>query len=262
MLRLGVHLETNLQDRPFPDRFSGSRALGFRGCEFNWRRHELEEALTARSATGLAVTCLGGTTGGQPGGKIPSLVWPGDRERLAPDVQTAIKAAQALACPRLVMVPGNHVVGWDRGRHRAEVVASLRSVAPLLERSGVSVVLEPLNSRVDHRDCWCDTSAEAFAIVEAVASPSVKVLYDLYHMKVMGDDLIATVRRHHDLIGYYHVAGVPGRHEPIGGEIDNAAVFDAIASTGYDGYIGLEYSPALPPEESLMRVREALPDRG
>lgn len=261
MLRLAVHLETHLGDRPFPERWRTSQALNFHGCEFNWRRHDLAEALAARAETGLAVTCLGGTTGGKPGGTPPSLVWPADRERLAADVQTAIERAKALACPRLVMVPGNRVAEWDRARHRAEVVASLRSVAPLLEQAGVTVVLEPLNSRVDHCDCWCDTSEEAFAVVAAVDSPAVKVLYDLYHMRVMGDDLAATIARHHAAIGYYHLAGVPGRHEPLGGEIDNAAVFAAIAATGYDGFIGLEYSPALPPVASLERVRAALPDR-
>jgi len=261
MLRLAVHLETHLGDRPFEERWRTSRALGFHGCEFNWRLHSPAAAEALRAETGLSVTCLGGTTGGAPAGARPSLVGPGDRERLAVDVEMAIGVAKALDCRRLVMVPGNRVDGWSRDRHRAEVVASLRLVAPQLERAGVTAVLEPLNSRVDHRECWCDTSAEAFAIVEAVGSPAVRVLYDLYHMRVMGDDLAATVRRHHEAIGYYHVAGVPGRHEPDGGEVDFAPVFDAIGATGYDGFVGLEYHPALPPAESLARVRAAHPDR-
>jgi len=261
MLRLAVHLETHLGDRPFAERWTISRTLGFHGCEFNWRRHNLAEAMGLRAESGLTVTCLGGTTGGQSSAALPSLVWPADRERLGVEVQSAIRAAKAMDCPRLVMVPGNHVAGWDRDRHRAEVVASLRSVAPHLERAGVTVVLEPLNSRVDHAHCWCDTSEEAFAVVEAVGSPAVRVLYDLYHLRVMGDDLVATITRHHAAIGYYHVAGVPGRREPNGGEVDFAPVFDAIGTTGYAGFIGLEYRPALPPEESLAHVRAAYPDR-
>lgn len=260
IVRLAVHLETHLGDRPFVERWRAARALGFRACELNWRRHERAEAVAARAETALRVTCLGGTTGGRPGGPIPSLVWPEDRERLAADLEAALQAAEALDCPRLVMVPGNRVAGWDRARHRAEVVASLRAVAPRLEAAGRTAVIEPLNSRVDHRECWCDTSAEAFAVVEAVGSPAVKVLCDCYHMAVMGDDLVATIRRHHAAIGYYHVAGVPGRHEPLGGDVDFAPVFEAIAATGYDGYIGLEYTPALAPEESLARVRAAYPE--
>lgn len=261
MIGLSVHLETHLKDRPFAERWRAARALGYRSCEFNWRRHDIAEAQAARAATGLTVTCMGGATGGPRGGDLPSLVDPDARERLAADVETAIARAKAMDCPRLVMVPGNVVDEWDRTRHRAEVAASLRGVAPQLERAGVTVVIEPLNSRVDHRNCWCDTSAEAFAVVEAVGSPAVKVLYDLYHMRVMGDDVAAVIARHHHLIGYYHVAGVPGRHEPLGGDLDFAAALDAIAATGYDGFVGLEYGPALPPEESLTRVREAYPDR-
>ncbi len=260
MPRLSVHLEAHLSDRPFPERWRASRALGFTGCEFVWRGKDLAQAQSLEQETGLSVRCLGGTTGGVPGHGRPALTAPGDAEYLVSDVEKAIAAAQALQCPRLVMVPGDRVAGWSTAEHRATVVASLRGVAPLLERAGVTVVLEPLNSRVDHRTCWCDTSAEAFAVVEAVGSPAVRVLYDLYHMAVMGDDLRAVIRAHHDLIGYYHIAGVPGRHEPLGGEVDFAPVLECIDETGYADYVGLEYGPSLAPEESLRRVRAAYPD--
>ena len=261
MLRLSVHLEAHLHDRPFAARWQASRDLGFAGCEFNWRAHDAAAAAVLRAESGLTVTCLGGATGGAAGGDRPCLVAPEDRERLLADVDTAIGAAKAVGCPHLVMVPGNWVTGWSVERHHAEVVASLRTVAPQLERAGVIAAVEPLNSRVDHPQCWCDTSAKALAIVDAVGSPAVRILYDLYHMAVMGDDLAETIRHHHAEIAYYHVAGVPGRHEPDAGEVRYAPVFDAIAATGYDGYVGLEYGPALAPEESLRRVRAALPDR-
>ena len=261
MLRLSVHMEAHLHDRPFAARWRASRDLGFRGCEFNWRAHDVAEAVALQADTGLEVTCLGGATGGAAGGDRPCLVSPGDRERLAADMEKAIGVAHAVRCPHLIMVPGDWVEGWSVERHHAEVVASLRSVATQLERAGVIAVIEPLNSRVDHRKCWCDTSAKAFDLIEGVGSPAVRVLYDLYHMAVMGDDLAATIRHHHEAIAYFHVAGVPGRHEPDAGEVDFAPAFDAIAETGYSGYIGLEYGPALAPEESLRRVRAWMPDR-
>ncbi len=262
MLRIAVHLEPHLHDRPFAARWSGSRSLGYQGGEFNWRAHDAAEAVQLRAETGLEVTCMGGATGGVPGAAgRPSLISEADWERLTTDVDRAIGIAQSLGCKNLVMVPASLQAGWSEQRYHDEMVATLRMLAPRLEQGGVNAAIEPLNSRVDHKDCWCDTRAKAFAVVEAVGSPAVKVLYDLYHMAVMGDDLVSTIRRHHDLITYYHVAGVPGRHEPDAGEVDYRPVFDAIASTGYSGYVGLEYGPSLPPVESLQRVRVAFPDR-
>lgn len=262
MLRVAVHLETHLRDRPFAERWRASKALGYAGCEFVWRGKNPEEVVALRRETGLQVTCLGGTTGGKAGGGRPALTDPGNRELLAADVTEAIAAAKAYGCTRLVMVPGDVVEGWTQQRLHDEVVASLKSVAPLVEKAGVTIVVEPLNSRVDHKTCWCDTSNKGIAIVDAVGSPAVKILYDLYHMAVMGDDLAQVITAHHDAIGYYHIAGAPGRHEPTGGEVDFAPALDAIVRSGYDGFIGLEYGPALPPEESLRAVRVAFPDRG
>ncbi len=257
---LAVHLETHLKDRPFGERWRTGKALGFAACEFVWRGKDMAEAAALRSETGMAVTCMGGTTGGAPGHGRPALVAPQDREQLASDLDAAVAAAHAVDCPFLVMVPGDHVEGWSEAEHHAVVVASLRAVVPQLEAAGVTALLEPLNTRVNHPTCWCDTSTKAFAVVEAVGSRSVRVLYDLYHMKVMGDDLQAVVRAHHPLIGYYHVAGVPGRHEPTGGEVDFRPVLDTIEATGYRGFVGLEYSPSIAPEDSLRLVRGAFPD--
>ncbi len=257
---LAVHLETHLRDRPFPERWRISKALGFAACEFVWRGKDMVQAAQLQAETGLSVTCMGGTTGGAPGHGRPALIEPQDHAQLAADVAAAIGAARAVRCSNLVMVPGDRVAGWSEAQHHAAVVASLRTVVPQLEAAGITALLEPLNSLVDHRNCWCDTSAKAFAVVEAVGSPSVRVLYDLYHMRVMGDDLDAVVRAHHALIGYYHIAGVPGRHEPTGGEVDFRPVLATIAATGYRGFVGLEYGPSIDPEASLREVRAAFAD--
>jgi len=261
MLALSVHLENHLRDRPFADRWQAVKDLGYRACEFVWRGKDPTLVQQLIQQTGLEVSCLGGTTAGRSGGERPALTDPEDREHLLRDVRAAIATAGSFGCRRLIMVPGDWVAGWSLQQHHRAVVDSLRAVAPLLEQHGVTVLLEPLNSRVDHKECWCDTSDKAFAVVDAVGSPAVRVLYDLYHMAVMGEDLAATIRAHHDAIGYYHIAGVPGRHEPLGGEVDFHPALEAITETGYSGYIGLEYGPALDPVASLQAVRQAYPDR-
>ncbi|QHT61185.1 TIM barrel protein [Paenibacillus lycopersici] len=260
MLRFAAHLEMNFgKEVSFADRWHAAADSGFAGCEFVWRQHEWQEVQDLRKARPLQVSCMGGTTGFQTGGGRPLLTRPEDREWLARDVRTAVDYAQRTACPRLIFVPGNLQPGWSIERHRKEAVESLRAIVPIVEEAGVTVVLEPLNSKADHPGIYCDSSAEAMRIVEQVGSRNVKLLYDIYHMQIMEGSLIETIRKHHDLIGYYHVAKVPGRHEPLGGEVNLPPVLEAIAETGYDGFIGLEYSPERSAEEAYRSVKAAYP---
>ncbi len=134
------------------------------------------------------------------------------------------------------------------------MVACLKTAAPLAEEAGVTLVLEPLNILVDHPGYFLTSSREGFEIVEQVGSPAVKLLYDIYHQQVTEGNLIATITSHIDLIGHFHAADVPGRHEPGTGEINYANVLAAIDEAGYEGFIGLEYAPTVATAESLQAV--------
>jgi hydroxypyruvate isomerase len=129
----------------------------------------------------------------------------------------------------------------------------LSRVAGAAEDAGVTLVLELLNSKVDHPDYQCDRTAWGLEVIERVGSPRVRLLYDIYHMQVMEGDLIRTIQSHHDAFAHYHVAGNPGRHEPDRSqEISYPAIYEAIAATGYEGYVGMEYVPRGGPAESLQ----------
>lgn len=261
MIKLAAHLEMNFaKDVPFKERWLAAHRLGFKGCEFVWRAHDLQEAAELKAQAPLAVSVLGGTTGGAVGGERPVLVWPEDRDRLAVDVQKAIDYARKMECPNLIMVVGNFRKEWSVEKHRQEVVASLKSVAPLLEQAGVTVVIEPLNSKVDHKGVYCDNTAEAFEIVKEVGSANVKILYDVYHMQIMEGNVISTIRNNHEHIGYYHIAKVPGRFEPIGGELNFPPILEAIAGTGYSGFIGLEYKPSANDLQVLEQIKANYPE--
>ncbi|CAG7616054.1 hydroxypyruvate isomerase family protein [Paenibacillus allorhizosphaerae] len=261
MFKFAAHLEMNFSKGvTFKDRWLTANRLGFQGCEFVWRLHDLAEATGLKAQAPLAVSVLGGTTGGTVGGGRPVLVWPEDRERLAADVQTAVSYAGSLECPNLIMVVGNLINGWSIEQHRQEAVASLKSVAPILEQAGVTAVIEPLNSKVDHKGVYCDNTTEAFKIVEEVGSPNVKILYDAYHMQIMEGNVISTIRNHNEFIGYYHIAKVPGRVEPIGGELNFYAILEAVAGTGYEGFVGLEYKPSVSDVQSLEEVKRHYPE--
>jgi hydroxypyruvate isomerase len=260
-MKLAAHLEMNFEKGvSFRERWQTVHRLGYKGCEFVWRSHDLAETTDLQKQYPLKVSVLGGTTGGKPGGDRPALVWPEDRERLAVDVEMAISYAKQLSCPRLIMVIGNLIEGWSTEKLRQEAVASLKSVAPLLEKAGVTVVIEPLNSKVDHKGVYCNNSTEACKIVEAVGSSNVKILYDVYHMQIMEGNVISTIRDRHDYIGYYHLAKVPGRFEPIGGELNFPAILEAIASTGYDDFVGLEYRPSRNSAAVLEELKATYPE--
>jgi hydroxypyruvate isomerase len=120
----------------------------------------------------------------------------------------------------------------------------LSRVAAAAEDASVTLVLELLNSKVDHPDYQCDHTAWGVEVIERVGSDRVRLLYDIYHMQVMEGDLIRTIQSHHDAFAHYHVAGNPGRHEPDRSqEVSYPAVYEAIAATGFDGFVGMEYLP-------------------
>jgi hydroxypyruvate isomerase len=116
---------------------------------------------------------------------------------------------------------------------------------PSAEDAGVTLCVEMLNSKVDHKDYQGDTTAFGVAVAEAVDSPQVKLLYDIYHMQVMEGDVIRTIRDHHRHIAHYHTAGNPGRHElDDRQELQYGAIARAITETGFTGYLAHEFIPA------------------
>lgn len=134
-----------------------------------------------------------------------------------------------------------------------EVTAEgLAQVARRAEEAGVTLVLEVLNSKVDHPDYQADHTAWAVEVCRRVGSPAVKVLYDIYHMQIMEGDIIRTIQSVHPWIGHYHTGGNPGRAElDDSQELNYPPIFRAIAQTGYTGYIGHEFIPRHDPVAGL-----------
>ena len=166
-----------------------------------------------------------------------------------------LKLAERWKIPNLICFSGNRD-GLSDDEGADNTVEGLLRLAPLAENAGVTLVLELLNSRVDHPDYGCDRTAWGVDVIEKVASPNVKLLYDVYHMQIMEGDLVRTIRAHHPHIGHVHIAGNPGRHEPDAGqEIYYPAVLEALAAVSPNISVGHEFIPTKNVEESL---RESL----
>jgi len=170
---------------------------------------------------------------------------------LLPGYEQGIRLAAAAGLPNVICFSGNREGASDEAGLEA-CAAGLRRLMPVAEEHGVTVCMELLNSRVDHPDYQCDRTPWGVALVERVASPRFKLLYDIYHMQIMEGDVIRTIRQHHAHIAHYHIAGVPGRHEPDATqELNYRAIMRAIADVGFTGYVAQEFIPTRDPLAAL-----------
>jgi hydroxypyruvate isomerase len=180
-----------------------------------------------------------------------------NHDRIEAEIHTNLDLARRWNIPLLICFSGSRE-GFSDEAGIENTALGLSRVARAAEDAGVTLVLELLNSKVDHPDYQCDRTTWGLEIIERVGSPRVRLLYDVYHMQVMEGDLMRTIQAHHGAIAHYHVAGNPGRHEPDRSqEISYPAIYEAIAATGFEGFIGMEYIPRGGPMESL---RAALDD--
>lgn len=141
----------------------------------------------------------------------------------------------------LICFSGNRD-GMDDETGMTHCEIGLKQILSVAEHSGVTIHMELFNSKVNHPDYMCDSSAWGVALCERIGSPNFKLLYDIYHMQVQEGDIIHTIQTHHQWFGHYHTAGVPGRNEiDHTQELNYPAIMKAIVDTGYTGYVAQEF---------------------
>ncbi len=180
---------------------------------------------------------------------------PAYRESWLNALREACEAATVLGAKRLITQVGPDT-GAPRETQHANIVETLTLAKPILEHYGITVMPEPLNTKVNHPGYYLTTADESFAIVREVDSPYVKIVYDIYHQQITEGDIIPTVIKNLDCISHLHAAGHPGRHELWEGELNYKYIFDAIDQAGYIGSCGLEYGALENPVESLRKARD------
>lgn len=190
-----------------------------------------------------------------------SLVDETKREDYLEALKRTIDTAKSLGCKMIISQTGAEM-SCPRNIQHANLVEGLKSCVPLLEDNGMTLVIEPLNIRVDHKGYYLSSSDEAAEIIKEVGSDHVKMLYDIYHQQITEGDLIRRIKEYLPYIGHFHSAGNPGRHELYYSEIDYKAIMDAIKETDYDGYIGLEYFPLDEPEKGLSYAKRVVECKG
>ncbi|HKD73062.1 MAG TPA: TIM barrel protein [Candidatus Acidoferrum sp.] len=189
------------------------------------------------------------------GGEIPNaLNRVENHARIEAAFRKSIPHAAKAGVPNLITFSGNRD-GLSAEEGSRNSVAGLNRIKKVAEDHGVTICLELLNSKVDHKGYMCDHTAWGVRVIEEVNSPNVKLLYDIYHMQIMEGDLSQTIIANSRWIGHFHTGGVPGRHElDDSQEVNWAGVMRAIASTGFQGFVGHEFIPTRDPMASLRQA--------
>jgi hydroxypyruvate isomerase len=252
--KLSVRVEPIFRGMDLPQTMEKVAEAGYQGFEFgNWRAQDAAAITKLKNKLGLECACLVGNRAVNPEGM--TLVDSADREAFLAEIQASTEAAKRFETTRLVTLTGNELPGVPREAQHKSIVEGLKRAHDVVAPRGVTLIVEPLNTLVNHQGYYLTHTPEAFEIMREVASPNVKILFDIYHVQIMDGNLIDTIRKNIASIGHFHVGDVPGRHEPGTGEINYTNVFRAIRETGFRDFVAMEYMPSKDPMATLAEVR-------
>jgi hydroxypyruvate isomerase len=171
--------------------------------------------------------------------------------KLEQQFREKIELAAKAGAPNVIALSGNRK-GMSDAEGMDNVVAGLNRIKAIAEDKGVTICLELLNSKVNHKDYMCDHTAWGVEAMKRINSKRVKLLYDIYHMQIMEGDVIRTIKENIQYIGHFHTGGVPGRHElDLTQELHYRPICQAIAESGFAGYVAHEFLPVRDPMKSL-----------
>jgi hydroxypyruvate isomerase len=252
-MKKSLCIEMYFTDKPFEERFRLASEAGFDYIEFwSWTDKDIPEIKELCQRHDLGIASFSGD-------QNLSLIDETQRADYLRFVERSLEVAGFLGCENLVihsnglgdggavLNPYDHVSRLQKIEAMAE---TLKGLAPRAERVGVTLLLEALNTRVDHPGNFLSSTAQAAEIVDSIGSRRIKILYDVYHMQIMEGNILSTLRNNMDRIGYIHIADVPGRHEPGTGEINFPNVMKELRELGYDGFVGFELSPLREPAKA------------
>jgi hydroxypyruvate isomerase len=248
---LACNMESWWTELPFLERFKKASEVGFKAVEF-WSHsdpsRDMVEVSDLCKSLNLDVIQFTGWQG-------PSLALIENHEEFVEAIEKAIDIAHLLNAPMFTVVGHQSINGINHQTSLKNMVQALNSVIPVLETSGKKIILEPFNP-VDHEGHFLNGSVDALAICRSIASPNIKINWDLYHMQLSEGNLIENLELGMDQVGYIQVADVPGRNQPGTGEINYKFVFDELKRLQYKGYIGLECWPKN--KENIKAVTDLL----
>jgi len=240
--KFAVNIEMWFTKLPFLDRIRATAALGFPAYEF-WpyesQMERLDEIRKLNEQLGLVATQF------TAWGFKPGMNDPKNRDAFVKKMEEACKVAKRLDCKLMTVVAGDDIPGMSQPQMHENVIEALKKAAPVCEEQGITMILEPMNIRIDHKGHCLYGSRDALRICSEVNSKAVKINWDLYHMQISEGDLCGHLKEGFAAghIGYLQVADNPGRNEPGTGEVHYNRVLKQAYDLGYRGFVGLECVP-------------------
>lgn len=181
---------------------------------------------------------------------------PALHDELVKSYEEVIPKVAAAGFSQIICFSGNRN-GLDDEKGIENCAVGLKRLMPIAEKYKVKMVMELLNSKVDHADYQCDHTEWGVALCDKIASDNFKLLYDIYHMQIMEGDVIATIKKYNKYISHYHTGGVPGRNEiDETQELNYPAIMKAIVETGYKGFVAQEFIPKR--EDKLASLKQGV----
>jgi len=252
--RFAVNVEMWWKKLPFAERIKKTAQLGFPAIEFwPWQRQDINEVARLTKELNIAVAQF------TAWGFVPGLNDTKNHKKFVKDIKAGLKVAKTLDCKMMTVVGGNDQPGMTQEQMHANIITGLKLAAPMAEDSGVTLILEPMNIRVDHKGHCLYGSPPAIRICNEVGSSHVKINWDLYHMQITEGDLCGRMREgfKSKQLGYLQLADNPGRNEPGTGEVHYNRVLQEAYALGYRDFVGLECRPKEGEQKAARRVAAA-----
>ena len=250
--KFAVNIEMWFTRLPFLERIKKVAELGFPGYEF-WDYKKQDLPAVAKLTADLGLECAQFTAWGfEPGMNNPA-----NEEKCIAQIEEACGLAKQHKIRKVTVVAGNNQPGMTQDAMLKQVVKTLKRAAPIAEKHGIMLILEPMNGRVDHPGHCLYGSVDAVKICREVGSPLVKINWDLYHMQISEGDLCGRLKEGFDQVGYLQVADHPGRNEPGTGEIHYNRVLKQAIDLGYKDFVGLECRPKTTEVKAAQGVAKA-----
>ncbi len=245
MIRLAANISTTFTELPFLERIGAAARAGFRAVECQFP-YEVEPAGIAQrlAESGVRWVLFNAPPGRAEAGERGIASLPGRQQEFDAGIGRALEYVAAGGCRRVHVMAGLLPAGADRSRHIDEFVGNLIRAADRLAVVDATVMIEPINTRVDVPGYLLDSTRLALECIRAASRPNIQLQYDVYHMQIMEGDLMRSIERLLPWIGHIQIADNPGRHEPGTGEIAFERLLRHIDAIGYQGHVGCEYLPA------------------
>lgn len=251
-IRFDVNLSILFTGLDVVQRPAAAKAAGFDAVEFWWpfqdavpSRRAVDDFVRAVSDADVQLVGLNFFAGDMPSGDRGVVSHPGRAAEFAESVEIALNIGERLGCRAFNALYGNYIDGVDPSTQDQVALENLARAATSAARIGATVLLEPVSGVPDYP---LKTAADAIGVIDRLRSSesvhNVKLLFDLYHLVVNGDDPDTVIAEHASEIGHVQIADAPGRNEPGTGDIDFEHYFDRLTAAGYRGHIGLEYKPS------------------